>query len=83
MVSFDISHQEYEEALASLHRLCPDLKKVDITIEFGADHKHSKVLRDFVGSIFDAHGIFAPWRGRFILITDELVNNAIEHGSAA
>ena len=23
------------------------------------------------------------WRGRFVLITDELVNNAIEHGSAA
>jgi two-component sensor histidine kinase len=31
--------------------------------------------------IFDAHGITHPWRGRFILITDELINNAIEHGS--
>jgi len=51
-------------------------------IRFEADHANSKIIRDFVGVIFDAHGIYRPWRGRFILITDELVNNAIEHGSA-
>lgn len=79
----NIATNTYEDALILLERSCPDLQSVDIEIEFGTDHSQSKILRDFVGRIFDAHGIFAPWKGRFILITDELVNNAIEHGSAA
>lgn len=54
---------------------------VDCHIEFGADHSQSKIIRDFVGKIFESNNIFSPWRGRLILITDELINNAIEHGS--
>ena len=78
----NISDKDYATAMSLLESSYPNLSAVDIEIEFGTDHSQSKVLRDFVGRIFDAHGIFAPWRGRFILITDELVNNAIEHGSA-
>ncbi len=82
MNHLDISHQDYDTATHRLHEVTPDFSNVDIEIEFGTDHSQSKILRDFVGQIFDAHGITAPWKGRFILITDELVNNAIEHGSA-
>lgn len=78
----NIAGKEYAIAMNLLEKMHPNLSTVDIEIEFGTDHSQSKVLRDFVWRIFDAHGVFAPWRGRFILITDELVNNAIEHGSA-
>ncbi|MBP6981218.1 ATP-binding protein [Candidatus Gracilibacteria bacterium] len=81
MVQLNISSLEYETALAKLKELVIDPNNIQIHIDFGADHTQSKIIRDFVGSIFDFHGIVAPWRGRFILITDELVNNAIEHGS--
>jgi anti-sigma regulatory factor (Ser/Thr protein kinase) len=50
-------------------------------ISFDADHSRSKIIRDFVGNLFDIHHIEQPWKGRFVLITDELINNAIEHGS--
>ena len=82
MNHLDISHQDYDTATRLIREVTPDFSNVDIEIEFGTDHSQSKILRDFVGQIFDAHGITAPWKGRFILITDELVNNAIEHGSA-
>ncbi len=60
-----------------------DFMNVDCSIDFSADHSQSKIIRDFVGKIFESHNIFSPWRGRIILITDELINNAIEHGSQA
>jgi anti-sigma regulatory factor (Ser/Thr protein kinase) len=79
----DISHLEYMEALEKLKNAIPDFSDISLSIEFGADHAQSKIIRDFVGSIFAYHKISSPWGGRFILITDELVNNAIEHGSTA
>jgi anti-sigma regulatory factor (Ser/Thr protein kinase) len=61
----------------------PDLHEaLECQLDFGADFSQSKIIRDIIGRIFDAHGIGSPWRGRLILITDELINNAIEHGSA-
>lgn len=82
MLIINIAHQEYSEALDHIIHAIPDMKDIQCTIEFSADHSQSKIIRDFVGKIFDTHHIRAIWRGRFILITDELVNNAIEHGSA-
>lgn len=81
MYSCDISHLSYEEAIRKLSTITPDLNNIKCQIEFDAEHSRSKIIRDFVGSIFDLHAINHPWRGRFILITDELINNAIEHGS--
>jgi anti-sigma regulatory factor (Ser/Thr protein kinase) len=66
----------------AIHRANPDLSHVDLVIDFWADHAQSKIIRDFVGAIFEFHQIRTPWGGRFILITDELINNAIEHGSS-
>lgn len=83
MVHLNISHQDYDTATQLLLEANPDLSKIDVEIDFGTDHSQSKIIRDFVWMIFDAHAIGSPWRGRFILIADELINNAIEHGSAA
>jgi anti-sigma regulatory factor (Ser/Thr protein kinase) len=58
-----------------------DTNNISCEISFDADHSRSKIIRDFVGSLFDIHQIEQPWKGRFVLITDELINNAIEHGS--
>ncbi len=81
MYSCNISHLSYKDAIKKLSNTIPDLNNIQCQIEFDADHSRSKIIRDFVGSIFDLHAINHPWRGRFILITDELINNAIEHGS--
>lgn len=80
MLFYDISHLNYADAM---HLLMIGLGTSNISyhIDFDADHSRSKIIRDFVGNIFDLHSIHHPWRGRFILITDELINNAIEHGS--
>ena len=81
MLHFDISHLAYEKAIQELAKALENKDNIACHIDFWVDHSQSKIIRDFVGSIFDAHSITHPWRGRFILITDELINNAIEHGS--
>lgn len=81
MFSCDISHLSYEEAVKSLYDSITDPNNISCQIIFVAEHSRSKIIRDFVGHIFDIHYIYHPWRGRLVLITDELVNNAIEHGS--
>ncbi len=70
----------YENAMQILSTAIVD-NSISCQIDFNADHSRSKIIRDFVGKIFDTYNIHYPWRGRFILITDELINNAIEHGS--
>ena len=82
MIELNIAHRNYDEAMEFLVAAFDNLTTIECSIEFWADHSQSKIIRDFIGKIFDAHGIRSLWRGRFILITDELINNAIEHGSA-
>lgn len=81
MFSCDISHLEYDAAIMILSETLQDPDHISCQINFDADHSRSKVIRDFVGNLFDLHHIEQPWKGRFVLITDELINNAIEHGS--
>ena len=78
----DISHLEYADAMSKLSGAMIDADHISCHIDFDADHSRSKIIRDFIGNIFDIHAIEKPWKGRFILITDELINNAIEHGSS-
>ncbi|GAB0174711.1 MAG: hypothetical protein HHAS10_05900 [Candidatus Altimarinota bacterium] len=82
MQHVNISHLEYEQALKALQIATSHLSNIAITIDFGADYAQSKIIRDFVSQIFEYHKIETPWGGRFTLITDELINNAIEHGSS-
>lgn len=71
----------YDVAIEKLQTFWQKEDTLSYSIDFWADHSQSKIIRDFVGFIFDKYQIHHPWRGRFILITDELINNAIEHGS--
>ncbi len=83
MRTIDISHLDTPAAIAELQTLVWGPDGVHCQIDFGTDHSQSKTIRDFIGYIFDTYHVDPIWRGRFVLITDELVNNAIEHGSAA
>lgn len=82
MLHVNISHTEYAQALKKLQDTYPDLSHVELVIDFSADHAQSKIIRDFVANIFEYNDVRTPWWGRFTLITDELINNAIEHGSS-
>ena len=81
MYSCDISNLSNDEAANRLFAAIDNPNYILCEIIFVAEHSRSKIIRDFVGHIFDIHYIYHPWRGRLILIADELVNNAIEHGS--
>lgn len=39
------------------------------------------MIRDLVLYLFEKNSINVPWKGRFALVSDELVNNSIEYGS--
>lgn len=56
---------------------------LDISFLFKSDFKNSKILRDYLFIIFDFLWLDLIWKNRFILIVDELNNNAIEYGSKA
>ncbi|MFZ2256260.1 MAG: hypothetical protein WAW59_00090 [Patescibacteria group bacterium] len=82
MIILDISHLDTEQAVHELRALADNNAVIECQIDFGTDHAQSKLIRDFIGYIFDKYNVDKLWRGRFVLITDELINNAIEHGSA-
>lgn len=48
---------------------------------FPVNYQYSKIIRDFVALIFDRYWLIPPWKSRFILIIDELINNSIAYGS--
>lgn len=53
----------------------------DVSFLFRSDFKNSKSLRDFLLLIFEFLWVDSIWKNRFVLIIDELNNNAIEYGS--
>lgn len=53
----------------------------DFEFSFPVNYQYSKIIRDFVALIFDRYGLIPPWKSRFILIIDELINNSIAYGS--
>ena len=81
MITLDINHLDYKKSLELFTGAVEDYTRIDCTILFGIDHAQSKIIRDMIGTIFTKNNIHAPWRGRFVLVADELINNAIEHGS--
>lgn len=81
MKEFCLIGRYYEEGMADVLLPLDENNSIKYIIDYRANYTNSKIIRDFVGSIFDNFSISALWRGRFILITDELINNSIEHGS--
>lgn len=58
-------------------------KDLEISFLFKSDFSNAKYLRDYILVILDILGIDAIWKNRFVLIVDELNNNAIEYWSKA
>jgi anti-sigma regulatory factor (Ser/Thr protein kinase) len=54
---------------------------LDIEFLYVSDFRSAKILRDFVDVICRSFHIDSITLSRFILIVDEMNNNAIEHGS--
>lgn len=82
MKEFFLNHNSPSPDAETLKNSIDTSKMTTYIFHFDSDFGNSKIIRDFVGEIFDAFKIIHPWQGRFILITDELINNAIEHGSS-
>lgn len=75
--SLDLSIDKKEH----IRRLAEDLTNVHLDFEYASDFKNAKELRDFVWALTELVGMPKMWRSRFILVTDEMNNNAIEYWS--
>lgn len=80
-IQVDISQLEYQDLLDFADRSIANPGSFDLYITFQADYGQSKMIRDLILYLFERNTIDAPWKNRFALISDELVNNSIEYGS--
>ncbi len=58
-----------------------DKDMLDLEFQYKSDFSNTKILREFIESIFSVFNIKDLWKSRFVLISDELNNNAIEYGT--
>lgn len=81
MLRIDISHLEYTDLVDFVDTHISDVGNFDLELVFKADYNQSKIIRDLILLLFQRNSIDVPWKNRFVLISDELVNNSIEYGS--
>ena len=81
MLHTDISNIEYSQLLSFVDANVADFSNFELVIIFKADYNQSKMIRDLTLHFFEKNKIDTPWKNRFALVSDELVNNAIEYGS--
>lgn len=81
MLQIDISNIEYGELIDFVSKGIFDFGNFDLELVFKADYNQSKIIRDLILLLFQKNNIEVPWKNRFALISDELVNNSIEYGS--
>lgn len=81
MLQIDISDLEYDELIDFVNKSISDFGDFDLELIFKADYNQSKIIRDLILLLFQKNNIEVPWKNRFALISDELVNNSIEYGS--
>ena len=81
MLHIDISNIEYQQLLEFVNANISDFRDFELAIVFKADYNQSKMIRDLTLYCFEKNQINVPWKNRFALVSDELVNNAIEYGS--
>lgn len=53
--------------------------RLDLEFQYKSDFSNTKTLREFIDNIFVIFNIKDLWKSRFVLISDELNNNAIEY----
>jgi two-component sensor histidine kinase len=81
MLHTDISNIEHSQLIQFVNANISDFRNFEIAIIFKADYNQSKMIRDLTLFLFEKNSIDVPWKNRFALVSDELVNNAIEYGS--
>lgn len=53
--------------------------RLDLEFQYKSDFSNTKTLREFIDNVFVIFNIKDLWKSRFVLISDELNNNAIEY----
>jgi len=81
MINIDISNIESQELIDYVEQSIQDYKNFDINLLFKADYNQSRLIRSLVLFLFEKNNINVPWKNRFSLISDELINNSIEYWS--
>lgn len=81
MLRIDISNLEETDLVNFFNESIQDFSDFQIVITFLSDYTQSKMIRDGMLYLFERNNINLPWKNRFALISDELVNNSIEYGS--
>lgn len=81
MLRIDISNLEETDLVNFFNESIQDFSDFTIVITFLSDYTQSKMIRDGMLYLFEKNNINLPWKNRFALISDELVNNSIEYGS--
>ena len=81
MLTLHFPDHTYETVTSYLDTNIDDIDHIDIDGTFLAEYNQSKIIRDTISYLLQKHSVTPPWDRRFALITDELVNNSIEHGS--
>ncbi len=81
MLSLDISTLEPEAIVARMDEMLPNPADCEMELTYVAHFPLSRHVRESLSHLLGRNGIDARWQNRFALISDELVNNSIEHGS--
>lgn len=81
VLSIDISSLEQNDLIGFFNSSITDFSNFELRIVFLSDYTQSKMIRDGILYLFEKNQINLPWKSRFALISDELVNNSIEYGS--
>lgn len=81
MLKIDISNIDGQELLDFAEGNISDFSNFELEITFKADYSQSRIIRSFILFLFEKNSIDVPWKSRFSLISDELVNNSIEYWS--
>lgn len=81
MLQLDVSQLDAGDLQEFAVKNIPDVSNFELLFKFRSDYSQSKMIRDFVLFLFESNSINVPWKNRFALISDELVNNSIEYGS--
>lgn len=81
MLNIDISNLESQGLIDFVENNIVDIKNFELSILFKADYSQSRLIRNLILFLFEKNWIDVPWKNRFSLISDELVNNSIEYGS--
>lgn len=81
MINIDISNIESQELIDYVSWSIRDYTNFEINLLFKADYNQSRLIRNLVLFLFEQNNINVPWKNRFSLIADELINNSIEYWS--